>query len=131
MVGEILTIDVAAAVISRQGNFLVCQRPWNKHHGGLWEFPGGKVDANENLPDALKRELREELGLYVKSIGKTLFSASEFGSNYKIHFIQAQVSGELVLHEHINARYCSISEIRSLPVAPIDQEFLTYLEQSL
>ncbi len=56
---------VAAALLDGAGRTLLHQRPLSKHHGGLWEFPGGKVDKGESPDAALARELREELGLAV------------------------------------------------------------------
>ena len=54
---------VAAAIFNKQGDLLIAQRPPDKHMGGLWEFPGGKVEADEAVTDALCRELDEELGI--------------------------------------------------------------------
>lgn len=54
---------VAAAVIRRDGNILIARRPDDKHQGGLWEFPGGKVEDGEPVRQALVRELEEELGI--------------------------------------------------------------------
>jgi len=60
-------INVAAGVITDdQGRFLVAQRPLDKLLGGLWEFPGGKQEPGETLPECLKRELREELAIEVE-----------------------------------------------------------------
>lgn len=56
-------ILVVAAVIRREGRILIAQRPRDKHMGGLWEFPGGKVEAGEDVRHALVRELDEELGI--------------------------------------------------------------------
>lgn len=57
-------IHVAAAVIlDSRGHILLAQRPADKHQGGLWEFPGGKVEPGEPVVDALHRELDEELGI--------------------------------------------------------------------
>ncbi|TBV16198.1 Nudix family hydrolase [Stutzerimonas kirkiae] len=59
-------IHVAAAVIrSADGRILIAKRPLDKHQGGLWEFPGGKVEAGESVEAALARELVEELGIRV------------------------------------------------------------------
>lgn len=54
---------VAAALGDMQGRWLMHRRPPGKHHGGLWEFPGGKVERLEMPAEALMRELAEELGI--------------------------------------------------------------------
>ena len=59
-------IDVVAGVIRRDGLFLITQRLPDDTLGGYWEFPGGKVEPGEELTDALRRELREELGVEVE-----------------------------------------------------------------
>ena len=57
-------LNVVAAVIhNAQGQLLIAQRPLHKHHGGLWEFAGGKVDANETPAQSLVSKLQEELGI--------------------------------------------------------------------
>ena len=56
-------IEVAAGVIVRDGAVLICQRPAGGDHAGKWEFPGGKLEPGESLPDALRRELKEELDI--------------------------------------------------------------------
>ncbi|MDP3278722.1 MAG: (deoxy)nucleoside triphosphate pyrophosphohydrolase [Deltaproteobacteria bacterium] len=57
------TVVVSAAVIFRDDTVLLTQRPAGTHLANLWEFPGGKVEPNEDPRDALARELREELGV--------------------------------------------------------------------
>lgn len=54
---------VAVALIDPAGRVLMQQRPVGKAHGGLWEFPGGKVEQGESLIGALVREIEEELGI--------------------------------------------------------------------
>lgn len=58
-------IDVAAALVFREGRLLITQRHAGSHLGGLWEFPGGKCEPNEPFEKCLVRELREELGIEV------------------------------------------------------------------
>ncbi len=58
-------IEVSAGVLRRNGKIYIQQRPLKGLMGGLWEFPGGKLEKNENPEDCLKREMREELGIDV------------------------------------------------------------------
>lgn len=59
-------VHVAVAVIQNsQGQYFIAKRPKETHQGGLWEFPGGKVENNETVVDALKRELLEEVGITI------------------------------------------------------------------
>lgn len=57
---------VAAALSDGEGRWLMQRRPENKFHGGLWEFPGGKVEAVETPANALIREIAEELGVIIE-----------------------------------------------------------------
>jgi 8-oxo-dGTP diphosphatase len=57
------TIHVVAAVIARGDSILACRRNADREAGGLWEFPGGKVESGESAAEALVREIREELGV--------------------------------------------------------------------
>ncbi|MEO1019891.1 MAG: NUDIX domain-containing protein, partial [Pseudomonadota bacterium] len=56
---------VAGALRGKDGRWLMHRRPLGKHHGGLWEFPGGKVEPHEIPVKSLARELNEELGIEV------------------------------------------------------------------
>jgi 8-oxo-dGTP diphosphatase len=57
-------VQVVAAIIERQGRILICRRTKEQSHALKWEFPGGKVEENESLEQALARELEEELGVH-------------------------------------------------------------------
>ena len=61
-----MVLVVACALVDADGRILLAQRPEGKALAGLWEFPGGKLEAGERPEDALIRELREELGIAVK-----------------------------------------------------------------
>ncbi len=63
---EMKTIIVAAGLIIERGKVLITQREEGSPHGFFWEFPGGKVEEGEEPRQALRRELREELGIEVK-----------------------------------------------------------------
>ncbi|HXS21537.1 MAG TPA: 8-oxo-dGTP diphosphatase MutT [Steroidobacteraceae bacterium] len=60
-----MTLVVAAAIFDDTGRVLIAERPAGKHMAGRWEFPGGKVAPGESEEGALRRELREELGIEV------------------------------------------------------------------
>jgi 8-oxo-dGTP diphosphatase len=59
-------VEVAAGLVFRDGQLLITQRPAGGHLAGLWEFPGGKREADESFEDCLHRELMEELGIEVE-----------------------------------------------------------------
>jgi 8-oxo-dGTP diphosphatase len=63
-----ILLVVAAALVDVDGRVLITQRPQGKQLGGLWEFPGGKMDAGERPEQSLIRELREELGITVDEL---------------------------------------------------------------
>ncbi|MBM3162442.1 MAG: (deoxy)nucleoside triphosphate pyrophosphohydrolase [Chlorobi bacterium] len=94
--------DVVCAIIERNGRFLIAQRPEGKTLACKWEFPGGKLDAGEDEPAALYRELREELDITVRIEQRLtpVFHAYETFSLRLVPFVCSLASGEPVLHEH-------------------------------
>jgi 8-oxo-dGTP diphosphatase len=118
---------VVAAVIQRQGKLLLCRRPPEKKHGGLWEFPGGKLEANESVEDAAKRELSEELTLRVHRVGRTIFSVYDDHSGYTIEFVEVVALGEVHLVEHTDYLWAGLQELLALPLAPSDRQFAEFL----
>ncbi|MEW6428845.1 MAG: (deoxy)nucleoside triphosphate pyrophosphohydrolase [Thermodesulfobacteriota bacterium] len=114
-------LEVVAAVIERQGRYLLCQRPLGKHHGGLWEFPGGKVRPGESHPDALARELQEELSLAVGDNPRLLARIAD--GELHISFFALSVHGEPYLHEHSALAWVSPADLPAYPLAPCDARF--------
>lgn len=120
-------ISVLAAVITRDDRYLVCQRPLNKRHGGLWEFPGGKMEPGESLLDAANRELTEELNVTAVSVGEPIFSVHDEGSPFVINFVPSEIVGEPTCLEHGDVRWASLEEIQHLELAPSDRQFVHFL----
>src|SRR5689334_1295767 len=90
-------IRVVAAIIRREGKFLITRRPGNVHLAGLWEFPGGKVEEGESLEEALVREIVEEIAVRV-SVGAEFFQVEHQypTRSVRLHFFDCTiVSGEL------------------------------------
>ena len=114
---------VVAAVIEREGHVLVALRPPTKRHGGMWEFPGGKVEQTETDSDALQRELFEELGLRLLSMAPPIATFPDPGSQFLIVFVPAVVEGEPECREHVAIRWVRWSQLLSLPLAPTDRQF--------
>lgn len=118
---------VVAAVIRREDRFLVCERPIEKRHGGLWEFPGGKCEPNESDAEAIRRELAEELAVVTVSVGQTLKTIADVGSQFVISFIEVGISGEPAAVEHNALAWATVPELLRLPLAPSDQLFVQHL----
>ena len=118
---------VVAAVISRAGRFLVGQRPPDKRHGGLWEFPGGKLETGESWHAGAARELGEELGLSLEWMGEQQFEIQDPDSPYRIRFLPVEVSGTVEAREHTAVGWFTPEELAGMPLAPSDAAFVRTL----
>src|SRR2546422_4657903 len=89
-------IRVVAAIICREGKFLITRRPDNVHLAGLWEFPGGKVEPEESLEQALVRELEEEIGVKARVLDEYFQVEHHYAERcVRLHFFDcAIVAGE-------------------------------------
>jgi mutator protein MutT len=88
--------EVSAALIFRDGKLLITQRRATAHLGGLWEFPGGKREADETFEECLVREIREELGIEI-SVGELFEEVAHTYPEKSVHlkfFICQLLSGE-------------------------------------
>tara|TARA_B110000881_G_C18312808_1_gene382834 strand:+ start:270 stop:647 length:378 start_codon:yes stop_codon:yes gene_type:complete len=94
--------DVVAAIIKKDNLYLVTQRNRNKHMGLKWEFPGGKVEANEALKEALTREIYEELNIDInvyEKLAEESYKDSEI--NIVLHYFLCSIKdGVINLNEH-------------------------------
>ncbi|SEL42756.1 (d)CTP diphosphatase [Kosakonia sacchari] len=116
------TVEVVAAIIERDGKILLAQRPPHADQAGLWEFAGGKVESGETQPQALTRELREELGIdalpacYVASHQREV-------SGRMIHLHAWHVvafHGEPTCHYHSALLWCEPADALKQALAPAD-----------
>ena len=117
-------VQVAAAVIERGGRLLLGQRQRGKRHGGLWEFPGGKLLAGESIEGALARELEEELGLEVEAVGQVLGRVRDPGSPFEIAFVEVAATGTPRALEHAEVAWFDAAAIARLDLAPADRQFV-------
>ncbi len=108
----------------RDGALLLGRRPRGKQHGGLWEFPGGKVEPGEDDEAALRRELREELAVEVANVGAILFEFQDVGSPFRIVFRAVTLAGLPRAMEHEALADFLPGEAASLPLAPADAAFV-------
>ena len=120
-------IDVVCGVIENDsGEFLACLRPTGKHLGGLWEFPGGKVDPGESLESALVRELREELTVQVE-VGPALSPVIWNYGDRTIRLLPFHcriIAGELRAVEHEQIIWCRPENFNDLTWAAADLPIL-------
>jgi mutator protein MutT len=119
-------IRVIAAVIADQDRFLVCQRPFHKRHGGLWEFPGGKCEPGETDHEAAARELSEELGVDAVVVGMPEIEIHDAGSPFTIAFVPVTIVGEPTCIEHAALTWATLHELEQLPLAPSDRRFVEH-----
>ncbi|TVR48152.1 MAG: (deoxy)nucleoside triphosphate pyrophosphohydrolase [Puniceicoccaceae bacterium] len=128
---ETKTIDVVCALIEDgAGRILATRRPPGKAYGGLWEFPGGKVEPGETPADALRREIREELDLEIE-VGAdedAVEHHDDTGVCIRLRPFRATVrGGRLRLHEHTEFRWVLPVELDTLEWAPADRPIVARL----
>jgi len=122
-------ILVVAAVIEKEGRFLLAQRFDHASQGGLWEFPGGKVEDGETPEQALERELQEELAITTRTGRWLADSVFDYGDKV-IHlkgYLSHWQTGELELHSHQDAVWLQHDEMMSYPLCPADYPIVAAL----
>lgn len=114
------TIVVAAALLDADGRVLMQRRPTGKAHAGLWEFPGGKVEAGETPSEALVRELSEELGIVVDT--ESLYPIDFAANKYVILLLFACRcwQGDMLASAADELRWNVPAHLAELPMPPLD-----------
>ena len=117
-------MDVVAAVIKKNDQYLIVQRNKHKHLGLKWEFPGGKVDDDESFEEALQREIKEELDLKIsidKKIAKQAYRDDKI--DILLHYYECTLlTEEIVLYEHEDYKWVYSKEMLNYDFAEADKK---------
>ena len=115
-------IEVVGAAIIKEDKVLVMQRSNQMTLPGMWEFPGGKVEADETEQEALIREIKEELNVTIN----ILDYINEASYDYDFGTVQLKVytaeiiSGQITLEEHSDGKWVTADELKNIDWAPVD-----------
>ncbi|HVZ30147.1 MAG TPA: 8-oxo-dGTP diphosphatase MutT [Asticcacaulis sp.] len=127
---------VAAALVDDEGRVLIAQRPEGKQLAGMWEFPGGKVEAGETPENALIRELEEELGIVVKKacLAPFVFASHTYEDFHLLMplYLIRRWDGEPEAREHTAIKWVRPQAMRAnngkdWPMPPADLPLVAYL----
>jgi len=124
------SILVAAAVIERDGRYLITRRQPGVHLAGHWEFPGGKCEPDETLHACLRRELREELNVDV-TIGDVLLTTTHDYPERRVelHFVRCGLEGEPAPQLGQEMRWTPREELNALEFPAADAELIRILTE--
>ena len=135
MIPKPLLLVVAAAMIDPDGRVLICQRPQGKALAGLWEFPGGKVEAGETPEACLIRELDEELGVQVNSacLGAFVFASHSYEDFHLLMplFLLRRWEGQVTRREHAALAWVRPARLFDYPMPPADGPLCAHLRDFL
>jgi len=122
---------VAVALIDVDGRVLIAKRPQGKALAGLWEFPGGKVEAGERPEAALIRELREELGIEVSEscLAPFVFASHGYADFHLLMplYLCRRWSGVVVAHEHEALAWVKPNRLSDYDMPPADAPLVAWL----
>ena len=125
--------SIAVGIISNKQKILITRRPINGLLGGLWEFPGGKVENNETPEAACIREIKEEIGLDVKVTGY-LTRIHHAYTHFKIKmdvFYCKKLHGHIKLSGPIDHRWISLADIEQFAFPKANNKFIPQIEESV
>ena len=121
----------ACALIDADGRVLIAQRPQGKSMAGLWEFPGGKLEAGETPEDALVRELREELGIITKPacLAPLTFASHSYATFHLLMplYVCRKFDGAPMGREGQALKWVRPRDLRNWPMPPADAPLIPML----
>lgn len=122
------TIEVVAAIIHQEGRILATQRGYGEWKG-MWEFPGGKMEAGETEEEAIVREIREELCVSIRVERKVCTVEYDYPQfHLRMHCFWCSIAeGVLELKEHQSAQWLESTEWESVEWLPADVEVVKQL----
>jgi 8-oxo-dGTP diphosphatase len=130
-----LLIVVACALVDADGRVLIAQRPKGKAMEGLWEFPGGKLEAGERPEPALIRELSEELGIAVKEecLAPLTFASHAYEDFHLMMplYVCRRWDGIVTPREGQALKWARPRQLRDYPMPPADLPLISFLEDML
>jgi A/G-specific adenine glycosylase len=130
---KVLThFDVTAAVICRNNELLIAQRPLEGMLGGLWEFPGGKQESGETLAECLRREIDEELGIEI-NVGQLIAVVKHSYTHFKITlhaFACELVTGEPQALGVADWQWVTLAEIENYAFPRTDLQIIEALKNN-
>ena len=130
-----VVLVAAAALVDRDNRVLIAQRPAGKALAGLWEFPGGKVQAGETPEAALVRELREELGIEVcePCLAPFTFASHAYPAFHLLMplYLCRQWEGDMTPAEGQAIKWVRASRLPDYPMPPADLPLISMLRDLL
>ena len=125
-------VSVAAcALIDADGRVLLAQRPAGKSMAGLWEFPGGKIEAGETPEQSLIRELEEELGIVVKEacLAPLTFASHSYPDFHLLMplYVCRRWDGAVTAREGQKLAWVRPNRLRDYPMPPADVPLIPHL----
>jgi 8-oxo-dGTP diphosphatase len=133
--GVEVVLVAAVALVDPDGRVLLAQRPEGKSMAGLWEFPGGKVEAGETPEAALIRELREELGIDTQAscLAPLTFASHAYDSFHLLMplYVCRRWQGAPVAREGQRLAWVRPAALRDYPMPPADLPLIPHLRDWL
>jgi 8-oxo-dGTP diphosphatase len=130
-----IVLVVACALVDVDGRVLICKRPQGKSLAGLWEFPGGKVEAGETPEAALIREMDEELGITITQscLAPFVFASHTYETFHLMMplYLCRRWSGVVLAKEHEALAWVKPNALSDYDMPPADAPLIAYLRDFL